>query len=428
MSLVIGIGGLILLLVLGMPIGFALATSGALGLAAHMGADIVGPLMADSFFEHSSSYLLLTIPMFVLMSEYLSASGIARDIVDSSYRWVGRLPGGLGIACVGAGAVMAAVIGSSTASAATMSTAAFPNMKRLKYHPRVAAGIIAISGTLAVMIPPSVILVIYGILTEQSIGRLLIAGIVPGLLTMLGYILVMATIAVRKPHLAPRAPSFDFKAAMRSVLPVWPIMLLIAVVIGSLYGGVATPTEIGAVGSLFALVIVVLLRRLNGGTFRGAMENTLRTYMMIIMIILGAMVFGYFMTYTQVTQDLVRSVTDSDLPPWAIMGLLLLVYLALGCFLDQIAILVLTVPLTFPIVSSLGFDGIWYGIVITKTVEIGLITPPLGLNVYVTSSVTGVKLSEAFRGVMPFLVMELILLLILVLWPDLTLWLPSQMK
>ncbi|EKV27723.1 hypothetical protein C882_1318 [Caenispirillum salinarum AK4] len=215
---------------------------------------------------------------------------------------------------------------------------------------------------------------------------------------------------------------------MRSVLPVWPIMLLIAVVIGSLYGGVATPTEIGAVGSLFALVIVVLLRRLNGGTFRGAMENTLRTYMMIMMIILGAMVFGYFMTYTQVTQDLVRAVTDSDLPPWAIMGLLLLVYLALGCFLDQIAILVLTVPLTFPIVSSLGFDGIWYGIVITKTVEIGLITPPLGLNVYVTSSVTGVKLSEAFRGVMPFLVMELVLLLILVLWPDLTLWLPSQMN
>ncbi len=428
MSLVIGIGGLVLLLILGMPIGLALATSGALGLAAHMGVGIVGPLMADSFFEHSSTYLLLTIPMFVLMSEYLSASRIARDIVEASYRWVGRLPGGLGIACITASALMAAVIGSSMASAATMSTAAFPDMKRLKYHPRVAAGIIAISGTLAIMIPPSVILVIYGILTEQSIGRLLIAGIVPGLLTMLGYILVITWIALFRPDLAPRAPTFDLKLAVRSMLPVWPVILLVVVMIGSLYGGVATPTEIGAVGSLFALAIVLALRRLTGSSFRAAMENTLRTYMMIMMIILGAMIFGYFMTYTQVTQDLVTAVTASDLPPWAVLALLLLVYLALGCFLDQIAILVLTVPLTFPIVQSLGFDGIWYGIIITKTVEIGLVTPPLGLNVYVTSSVTGVKLGEAFRGVLPFLAVELVLLLILVLFPELTLWLPSQMR
>ncbi|MBB4285897.1 TRAP transporter large permease [Roseospira goensis] len=428
MSLVIGIGGLILFLILGMPIGFALATSGALGLAAHMGPGIVGPLMAETFFEHSSAYLLLTIPMFVLMSEYLSASGIARDIVQTSYRWIGRLPGGLGIACVAASAMMAAVIGSSTASAATMSTAAFPNMKRLQYHPRVAAGIIAISGTLAIMIPPSIILVIYGILTEQSIGKLLIAGIVPGLLTMAGYTLVIVWIALRRPDMMPRAPSFDLRAAMRSMLTVWPILLLIVVVIGSLYGGVATPTEIGAVGSLFALAIVLALRRLNGGTLRAAMENTLRTYMMIIMIILGAMVFGYFMTYTQVTQDLVRAVVEADLPPWGILLLLLLVYLLLGCFLDQIAILVLTVPLTFPIVSALGFDGIWYGIIITKTVEIGLVTPPLGLNVYVTSSVTRVPLGEAFKGVLPFLVVELVLLAILVTWPGLTLWLPGQMQ
>jgi tripartite ATP-independent transporter DctM subunit len=427
-SLLVGIGGLILFLVMGMPIGFALVTAGAVGLAAQMGPGIVGPLMADSFFENSSSYLLLTIPMFVLMSEYLSASGIARDIVETSYRWVGRLPGGLGIACVAASAVMAAVIGSSTASAATMSTAAFPHMKRLGYHPRVAAGIIAISGTLAIMIPPSIILVIYGILTEQSIGRLLIAGVVPGLLTMVGYIAVMVWIAIRRPELAPRAPEFNFKLAVKSMLPVWPVLVLITVVIGSLYAGVATPTEIGAVGSLFALAIILVLRRLSGRNFRKAMENTLRTYMMIIMIILGAMVFGYFMTYTQVTQDMVTAVTNSNLPPWAVMGLLLLVYLLLGCFLDQIAILVLTVPLSFPIVASMGFDGVWFGIIITKTVEIGLVTPPLGLNVYVTSSVTGVKLGDAFLGVLPFLAMELVLLLILVFFPELTLWLPSQMK
>ncbi|WP_346892301.1 TRAP transporter large permease [uncultured Roseibium sp.] len=428
MSLVIGIGGLLLLLVAGMPIGFALATSGALGLAAHMGPGIVGPLMADSFFEHSSSYLLLTVPMFVLMSEYLSASGIARDIVVASYRWIGRLPGGLGIACVAASALMAAVIGSSTASAATMSTAAFPNMKQLNYHPRLAAGIIAISGTLAIMIPPSVILVIYGIMTEQSIGKLLIAGVIPGLLTMLGYIVVMVYLALRHPHLAPRAPSFDLRTATKSLTTVWPVMLLIVVVIGSLYGGVATPTEIGAVGSLFALVIVVILRRINGEGMRGAMENTLRTYMMIMMIILGAMVFGFFMTYTQLPQKLVTAATESQLPPWVILAMLLGIYLFLGCFLDQIAILVLTVPLTFPIVSSLGFDGIWYGIIITKTVEIGLVTPPLGLNVYVTSSVTGVPLGEAFKGVLPFLLMEFFLLFLLVAVPDLSLWLPSHMR
>jgi tripartite ATP-independent transporter DctM subunit len=428
MSVVAVILLLLVLIAIGVPVGFALGIAGAVGLYAFSGASVAASILSDVAYQSSASYLLLTIPMFILMSQYMAVSGMARDVINASYEWLGRIPGGLGIACVAASAIMAAVIGSSTASTAAMATAGYPHMKRLDYHPGFAIGIIAISGTLAIMIPPSIILVLYGILTEESIGKLLIAGIIPGLLTAFGYAAVIFIRVYFNPSLAPTAGDFDFRRAVRALAPVWPVLILMFCVIGSLYYGIATPTEAGALGAAAALLIAIALRRLNWSGLTESLQHTVKATTMIVTIIIGAMIFGYFMTYTQVTQQMIKWVSESGLAPWQIMVAILVVYVILGMFLDQIAILVLTVPLTYPLVKALGYDGIWYGILITKTVEIGLVTPPVGLNVYIGSSIAKVPLTDAFRGITPFVFVELVILAILALFPNLILYLPSLMR
>ncbi len=418
---------LILLIVMEMPIAFALMAAATLGLWMTGGPPLVMNYLGNVLHEESASYVLLTVPMFVLMSQYMAKSGLARDIVVCCDLWLGRMRGGLAVACVIASAFMAAVIGSSTASTATMSTAAFPTMREVGYSSRFAVGVIAISGTLAIMIPPSIILIIYGILTEVSIGKLLVAGIGPGLLTALGYTATIMIVGMRNPAAVPARPEFDRPAAIASLKTVWPVALLMAVVIGALYGGVATPTEIGAIGSLVALAIVVAMRRLSGRSFLDSLTETVRNTVMIIIIISGAVMFGYFLTLSQATQSLLSAIQDAGLAPWTVMLILVVVYLVLGMLMDQLAILVLTVPITFALISSLGFDGIWYGIIITKTVEIGLVTPPLGLNIFVASSLTKVPVGACFRGVAPFILTEVIVLGLLLLFPQISLFLPGLM-
>ncbi len=423
-----GVAVLIILLLIEMPIAFAMMIAATVGLYLVGGESFVASYLADVFHSVSASYVFLTIPMYVLLAQFMAQSGMARDIIKASDLWLGRLRGGLGVACVMASAFMAAIIGSSTASSATMSAAAFPSMRDVGYDRRVSVGIIAISGTLAIMIPPSIVLIIYGILTELSVGKLLIAGLLPGVLTAVGYIVTILVIGWRHPDKMPAQPHFDFAAASRSLLPVWPVLLLMLLIVGGLYGGAATPTEIGAVGAAAALVITVLMRRMDGTRFVTALQDTLGTTVMIVTIVIGAMMFGYFLTLTQATQTLFAAIQESGLSPWMVMGLLVLIYLVLGMFMDQIAILVLTVPLTHALVTQLGFDGIWYGIVITKTVEIGLVTPPLGLNVFVTSGVTKVPLADCFRGVAPFLLVEAVVLALLLAFPQISLLLPNLMS
>jgi C4-dicarboxylate transporter DctM subunit len=428
MASAIGVGLLLWLIVTGMPIGFALLVAGAISLLVFAGAQVVTGILSDVVYNVSANYVLLTIPMFILMSEFLSTSGIANDLVDASYRWFGRLRGGLGIACVIAGAVMAAVVGSSTASTATMSTATFPSMRRIGYKDSFSLGIIAISGTLAILIPPSIVLVVYGILTEESIGKLLVAGIVPGVLTALGYIVTILVMVKFRPEIAPRSAGFDLRGAMASTRHVWPVMLLIVIVMGSLYSGVATPTEVGAIGAAAAFVIIFLMGRMSPGGLRTSLSRTARTTAMILVIIIGAMVFGYFMTFTQLTQKMVGAIAGSGLSRMQILLLVVGVYLVLGMFLDQFAILVLTVPISYALIRQLGFDGIWFGIIITKTVEIGLVSPPVGLNVFIASNITGVPLREAFRGVAPFILTEIVIMAILVGFPEISTFLPKLMR
>lgn len=431
MIITYGIGLLLLLIVLGLPVGFALGVAGALSLTMVANSTVVMGLLGQVVHHTAANYVLLTIPMFVLMSELLGAGGIAQDLMIACNRLLRRIRGGLAMACVLAGAVLAAASGSSTASVASIAGSAFPTMRALGYHRGFSVGTISIAGTLAIMIPPSIAFIVYGIMTEESIGRLFMAGLIPGLLTALGYVATIAFCVWRRPDLVPDIARKGEAAAQQEVQQsgrVWPVVLLVVLVLGCLYGGVATPTEVGALGAFGALVISLMLGRLTTSGFRQAIGNTVRTTSMIVTIIFGALLFGYFMSYTQVTTAMLEWIADANLSRYVVLLLIVAFYLILGMFMDQFAIIVLTVPITYALMTGLGFDGIWFGVLIVKTAEIGLVTPPMGLNIFIASATTGVSTKEGFAGVTPFVVTEIIILILLIIFPDIVLFLPNLLQ
>ena len=419
---------LFLFLANGMPIAFSLAVSGSIGLLLLGGWDVFLGILQTTSYDSVNSFLLSTIPMFILMASLMSVSGIMKDLFEAAYKWLGNLPGGLGIATVFAGTMMASVSGSSQASAAVMAKAAAPEMRKYKYSTPFTMGVISMSGTLAVMIPPSIILILYGILTETGVGSLLIAGIVPGILTALGYIIVIFTWVKLKPDIAPKISVKPImKERLQSLKNVWPMLLIIIAVIGGIYSGLVTATEAGALGAFVTLVVVFLMRRMDFNKLGLALNDTIKTSTMILTIIFGAHIFSYFLTMTQVTQKIVMFVEGLDVSRYWILFFIILLYLILGFFMDQIAILILTLPLTFPIIVSLGFDPIWFGIIVTKTVEIGLVTPPVGMNVFVATGAAGVKMTDGFKGVTWFVIMDLAILILIICFPAIALWLPGMM-
>jgi len=426
MTILLGTLLLIGLLVIGVPVAFALGVAGTGALFFIAPLPTIESLLTAVVHDTVANYVILTIPAFVMMSEFLSAGGIADDMMIACNRMLRKLRGGLAMACVLAGAVLAASSGSSTASVATISRAAFPTMRRLGYNSGLAVGTIAISGTLAIMIPPSIAFVVYGILTEESIGQLFIAGIGPGLLTVVGYILVILFVLWRRPDLAPKR---DFRTARLGMVfgtastLIFGVENLVVLVLGALYTGLATPTEVGALGTVGAFVLSVLLGRMNFEKFVTAIGNTLRITTMIVAIIFGALMFGYFMTYTQVTTRLLQFIADAQLTPYVVLLCILFVYLILGMLMDQFAILVLTVPISYSIITGLHFDPIWFGVLITKTAEIGLVTPPVGLNIFIASAATNTPTNVGFRGVAPFVAMEILILALLVAFPEISLYL-----
>ena len=453
MTVAIGIGLLLALIVLGVPVGFALGLAGVASLLLVASPTVVLGLMHQVVHHTASNYVLMTIPMFVLMAEFLGSGGIARDLMIACNRLMRRVRGGLAMACVLAGAVLAAASGSSTASVATISASAFPTMNALGYHRGFAIGSMAIAGTLAILIPPSIAFIVYGIITEESIGELFIAGMIPGLMTAFGFIVTIAICVAIRPDLAPDTFSLDrtsgarrpasLSAATAPAAPsdvaspevalepsgrVWPIIVLVAIVIGSLYSGVATPSEVGAIGALGAFVISLSLGRLTRANFVTAIGNTLRTTTLIVTIIFGALLFGYFMSYTQVTTSLLEWIKDSGLSPTVVLLMIVALYLVLGMVMDQFAIIVLTVPITYALMTGLGYDGIWFGVIIVKTAEIGLVTPPMGLNIFIASATTGVSTKEGFLGVLPFVVCEIIILALLIIFPEIVLFLPDMLR
>jgi C4-dicarboxylate transporter DctM subunit len=418
---------LFLLLGGGVPVGFALAIAGAGGLLAHGGFDLLAGILSTTAISTVSSYELISIPMFILMAEFVILSGIAENLFHAAAVWVGRLPGGLGIATALSGAGFGAISGSSTAAAATLSATSIPAMLKQGYEPKFACGVVAISGTLAMLIPPSIALILFGIIADVSIGKLLIGGVIPGILVTLTIILTVLYLVWREPSRAPRGEGFSFAEKLSSLRGVWAMIVLFAFVTGVIYLGIATPTEASALGAMGAFVIALVTGHLQRRELFAAALNALRSTSMIFMILVGAHIFGYFFTLTGVTPRLVAGVGALEVPPWMVISVILAIVVALGCFLDQIAILVLTVPVMLPVVQTLGYDPVWFGVVMIVAGEVGMVTPPVGLNAFVVAKYARRPLAEVFAGAWPHVLAHIILIAVLVAMPQLILWLPSRM-
>jgi tripartite ATP-independent transporter DctM subunit len=427
MTLLLVMIALFAFLAIGVPVGFAMAVSGAIGLYAGFGEDVLLGVLETAPLSAIGSYELITIPMFLLMAEMVLLSGIADDLFKTAAAWFGRIPGGLGIATTLAGAGFGAICGTSTASAATLSATSLPSMIKQGYEPKMAAGVVAISGTLAMLLPTSVALIIFALLAEVNVAKLLMSGIIPAIVVTITIIATILFLVWQDPSRAPPAPRVAFREKLILLKGVGPMMLLFTVVTGAIFTGLATPTEASAVGAFGGFILAIArakpkVRQLLQGFERAAIGSC-----MIAMILMGASIFGYFFTLSHVTQDLVSWVGALHVSRWLIIVLILAMYIVLGSFMDQIAILVLTVPIVLPLIKSLGFDPIWFGVVKIVTAEVGMITPPIGLNCFIVARYSGRPVTEVFRGTMPHFVAHLIAIAIMVAFPAIVLWLPSHM-
>lgn len=415
------------LLAIGTPVGFAMGISGCVGLYMVGGTAALFGILQTSSISTVSSYELITIPMFLLLAEFVLVSGVADDLFKAAAAWVGRVPGGLGMATALAGAGFGAICGSSAASAATLSSTSLPAMLKQGYEPKMAAGVVAISGTLAMLLPTSIALILYGILADVSIGKLLISGILPAILITITIMMTIYILVRLDPKRAPKAPWIPFAEKLRLLKIVGPMLFLFAAVTGVIYSGIATPTEASAVGAFGAFTIAAARGSLNARNFGPVFWRAARSTCMISMILLGAHVLGYYFTLAQVPQGLIAWVGALDVSPWVVIVLLLCGYIILGSFMDQIAILVLTVPIVVPLIKSLGFDPIWFGVIKIVTAEIGMVTPPVGLNCYIVARYANRPVTEVFHGVWPHFVAHIFALALLVAFPIIALWLPSHM-
>lgn len=414
-------------LVVGLPVALAMAISGASGLYMLGGMQFLTGILRTSPLSTANSYEIITIPMFILMAEFVIISGVANDLFRSASIWVGRLRGGLAIATALAGAGFGAISGSSTASAATLASTSIPAMLREGYDPKLAGGVVAISGTLAMLIPPSIALILYGIIADVSVGDLLIGGVLPGIIVMLAIILTVVVVLLFDPSAAPAGRAYSMREKLESLQHVGPMLLLLLAVSGSIYSGLATPTEASGLGAFVAMLIALWARKLTLGGFWHALRSAAQTSCMILFIILGAHIFGYFLTLSRATNDLSTWIAALEVSATMIMIIILIGYLILGFFMDQIAILILTVPVMLPIVMQLGYDPVWFGVMVVVTAEVGMVTPPMGMNVFVVARYTRRPLGELFRGVMPHVFAHLIVIALMLAFPAIILWLPSTM-
>jgi tripartite ATP-independent transporter DctM subunit len=424
----LGLAAIFVLVVLGMRIAFATALVGFVGLSVikNMGvaASVVG------FLPHGivAHYSLSVIPLFIIMGYYAFYAGLTDDVFFTARQWVGHLPGGLAIASVFGCAGFAACTGASTASAAIMGRVAIPEMRKYGYHPRLAAGVVAASGTLASLIPPSVILVIYGIITEQSIGALLIGGFIPGVISAAIYAVMIYTRVKISPELGQVQPKASWKERFVSLRRTWGVLLLIFLVIGGIYSGIFTPTEAGGAAAFSAFLMALFMRRLTIERLKESLLETGRTTIMIFSIIVGVLIFVRFLALTGLPSSFAEFILGLQVPRLLILLMILSVYIFLGMFLDAIGMLMLTLPIIFPAVVSLGYDPIWFGIIAVKMCEICLITPPVGLNCYIVRSVApDIPLEEIFRGIIPFVAMDILTVALFIVFPQIITFLPSHM-
>lgn len=422
--------GLVLLLAfLRVPLGIALLTVSIGGITAINGFQVAATMLPMTLSEAAFSYELAVVPLFILMGNVLSRTGISSDLFRAANAFLGGVRGGLALATMVTCAGFSAVCGSSFATAATMSKVAYPSMQKYGYSDRLASATIAAGGTLGILIPPSIILMIYGILTQQNIGELFIAGVLPGLLGLAMYMAVIYAIAVFKPEHAPRGATGTARERWESLSGVWPFLALFLIIIGGLYRGWFTATEAGGIGSGMALLIALGQRRLSWSRFAEVMKETAMTSVMLYVVLFGAMMFSQLISFSGLSDVLLSLVNDSGLSKTGILLAILLVFLLLGCVMDSMAIILIFVPLFMPTLVAQGFDLVWFGIIVVVLTEIGLITPPVGMNVFVLkANLPKVPVGTIFRGLVPFIGVDLLRLAILVAFPSISLVLVQWMK
>jgi len=425
---ILGFVALFTLMLLRFPIGLAMGAVGVFGFAAMTGMAPALKLLAQSPIRTATDAGFAVIPMFLLMGTIASASGMSSELFQAANSFLGHKKGGLGMATIAACAGFAAISGSSVATAATFSAVAYPEMRKFGYPQSFSTGVIAAGGTLGAILPPSLVLAVYSLITQQDVGRLYIAGIVPGLLAVAMYIATITIIGLVRPRFLPAGPRASWATRLAAVKGVWAITLLFLFVIGGMYGGAFTPSEAAAMGAGGAFLIAVARGRLSMGQFMECLLRAVRTSAAIFTILIGALLFGYFLTVTQTPQHVTEFLTGLGLGRYGVLMVIMLMYLILGCVMDAMAMVILTIPIIFPVITALGFDPIWFGIIIVMTVELGLIHPPVGMNVFVIKSVVrDVKIGTIFVGVIPFVITDIIRLGILIAFPILSTWLPEHM-
>lgn len=425
---ILGIILLVVLLLAGVHIGFAMMIVGFVGYVVAVSMTGGIGMLKSVPFAQTANYSLAVIPLFVLMGQFAFASGLSKDLYDACYKFFGRIPGGLAVSTIVASAGFAAICGSSAASSATMGVVCYPEMKRYKYEAGLSTGSLAAGGTLGILIPPSVGFILYGIASGESIGALFAAGIIPGILLTLCYIGAIIIQVIRKPEKGPKGEKFSTKEKVQSLVKIIPILILFVIVIGGIFIGFFTANEGGAIGAFGAMLFMLYRKWGKWKEFLNAVFEAAKTTAMIMLIVTGAYAFGYFLTVTMLPTMLATTIAGLAVPKYAILILILLVYVALGCIMDSLSMIVLLVPIFLPIAQQLGFDTIWFGVLMVMVMEMGQITPPVGINAFIIAGIAkDVPLATVFRGLVPFILALVVAIAIVLIFPQLSLFIPNMM-
>ena len=425
----LGFAVIFTLALLRIPLAFAMGGVGIVGIGLTRGWEPALASTAQVVFETGFAYTLSVIPLFILMGNFVARAGLATELFTAANAFIGHVRGGLAHATVVACAGFGAICGSSIATAATMGKVAYPSMKKLGYSDDLSMGVIAAGGTLGIMIPPSTIMVIYGIITETNIGKLFAAGVIPGLMSAALMMVGIALITWRNPAHAPAGGRSTWPERWRALRGIWGVLLLVFVVLGGIYGGIFTATEGAGFGAAGAFLFALARRRLTWGILYQVLVESARTTAMLFTLLIAATLFANFVNFTSMPGDLKTLITQSGLSPVMIIVAMMLIYVVLGTVMEELTMVLLTIPLFFPIVSALGFDPVWFGVLIVMVVQIGLISPPVGMNMFVLNALLpGVGLGAIYRGCWPFVLVLVLMLGLLIAFPGLSLWLPSLMK
>lgn len=426
---VLGLVALFILMFLRMPIGLAMGLVGFLGIMQLTRAGVALSVLGSTPYSTSIIYIFSVFPLFLLMGQLAFVAEISGDLYKAAYKWFGHLPGGLAIATTGASAGFAAICGDALTGTATMASVALPEMRRYKYSPALASGTIAAGGTLGILIPPSIIFILYGVLTEQSIGELFIAGIIPGVILAGLYGLTIGLICWFRPKYGPPGPKASYRERLSAFKGVWAMLLLFLLVIGGIYAGVFTPTEAAAFGAFGAFIIALAKRQLSRQSLTHALMETLKLVAIVYAILIGAMIFSIFLAMSKIPIELADTLVGLGLTPIIIMVLVIVMFVILGCVIDSLALILLIIPVIYPLIQAIGFDPIWFGVITVIVMQQAMMTPPVGMSCFVMAGAArDIPLSTIFRGVIPFWVATMVCIIILIAFPQLALFLPGLMK